>query len=85
MTRDGDDRKCHGQKITSPRRALTWVFEWQDIGGTPCRRCRQIQLWDKHNSRLTVITYEFGGTVDFVLAPEGDPPPLGDIRGLAGR
>ncbi len=27
------------------------VFEWQEIGGPPCRRFRQIQLWDEHNSR----------------------------------
>jgi PAS domain S-box-containing protein len=45
------------------------VFEWQEIGGPPV-----VALGKSSYGTSTIrdlIPYEFGGTVDFVLAPEG--------------
>jgi hypothetical protein len=45
------------------------VFEWQEIGGPPV-----VVLAKSSYGTSTIrdlIPYEFGGTVDLVLAPEG--------------
>ena len=47
----------------------TLVFEWEEIGGPPV-----VALGKPSYGTSTIrdlIPYEFGGTVDFVLAPEG--------------
>jgi len=53
--------------VTAPRSHL--VFEWQEIGEPPV-----VAVGESNCGTSTIrdlITYEFGGTVDFVLAPEG--------------
>ena len=45
------------------------MFEWQEIGGPPV-----VALGKSSYGTSTIrdlIPYEFGGTVDLVLAPEG--------------
>src|SRR6185295_19341278 len=45
------------------------VFEWQELGGPPV-----VALGNSSYGTSTIrdlIPYEFGGTVDLVLAPEG--------------
>ena len=57
------DRHLNGH----PRSHL--VFEWQEIGGPPV-----VALGKSSYGTSTIrdlIPYEFGGTVDLVLAPEG--------------
>ena len=66
------------------------VFEWQEIGGPPV-----VALGKSSYGTSTIrdlIPYEFGGTVDLVLAPEGSsaawnflPNGLGTIASLFQR
>jgi two-component sensor histidine kinase len=45
------------------------VFEWQEIGGPPVVAASKSSYGT--STIRDVIPYEFGGTVDLVLAPEG--------------
>jgi two-component sensor histidine kinase len=57
------DRHLNGH----PRSHL--VFEWQELGGPPVAALRKSSYGT--STIRDLIPYEFGGTVDFVLAPEG--------------
>ena len=63
-----DDRLEDGTTKTM-RFCIRLVLEWQEIGGPPV-----IALGNPSYGTSTIrdlIPYEFGGTVDFVFAPEG--------------
>jgi PAS domain S-box-containing protein len=57
------DRRVNGDE----RRHF--VFEWQEIGGPPVVAIGKSSYGT--NTIRNLIPYEFGGTVDLVLAPEG--------------